>query len=78
MLKQTSDTLMRTLGLKGRCDKIEFIIHLYINTAENKPTFVDFVDFEKAFDWVNRDLLALKLLKAGVNGKFYQAVKSLY
>ena len=31
--------------------------------AENKSTFVCFVDFQKAFDWVNRDLLALKLLK---------------
>uniref|UniRef100_A0A8P4K2Q4 ribonuclease H n=1 Tax=Dicentrarchus labrax TaxID=13489 RepID=A0A8P4K2Q4_DICLA len=46
--------------------------------AENKSTFVCFVDFQKAFDWVNRDLLALKLLKGGVDGKFYQALKSLY
>ena len=36
------------------------------------------MDFQKAFDWVNRDLLAIKLVKAGVDGKLYQALKSLY
>ena len=38
--------------------------------AENKCTFVCVVDFQKAFDWVQRDLLHLKLLNAGVDGRF--------
>lgn len=46
--------------------------------AENKSTFVCFVDFIKAFDWIQRDLLALKLLKAGVDGRFDKVFKSLY
>lgn len=46
--------------------------------TENKPSFVCFVDFKKAFDWVNRDLLSLKLPQAGVDGRFYWALKSLY
>lgn len=46
--------------------------------TENKSTFICFVDFRKAFDWVDRDLLCLKLLQAGVDGKFYRALKSLY
>ena len=33
---------------------------------------------EKAFDMVNRDLLFLKLLQKGINGKFYNTLKSLY
>lgn len=40
---------------------------------ENRPTFICFVDFQKAFDFVNRDLLAVRLLKTGINGKFYSA-----
>lgn len=43
--------------------------------AENKCTFVCFVDFQKAFDWVQRDLLHLKLLNAGVDGRFYKALQ---
>ena len=46
--------------------------------SQNKSTFICFVDFKKAFDWVDRDLLCLKLLQAGVDGKFYCALKSLY
>ena len=37
-----------------------------------------FVDFKKAFDSIPRDLLLEKLLKLGVNGKFFNAVKSMY
>ena len=37
-----------------------------------------FIDFQKAFDWVNRDLLDFRLLTSGVNGKFYDAIKALY
>ena len=32
----------------------------------------------KAFDWVNRDLLFLRLLLYGVDGKFYKTIKILY
>ena len=32
----------------------------------------------KAFDWVNRDLLFLRLLQYGVDGKFYRTIKTLY
>lgn len=44
----------------------------------NKPTFSCFIDFQKAFDFVDHDLLKYKLYLKGVNGKFYQAVNSLY
>ena len=32
----------------------------------------------KAFDWVNRDLLFLRLLQYGVDGKLYRTIKTLY
>ena len=44
----------------------------------NKSTYACFIDFQKAFDFVNRDLLALRLIQTGVDGKFYQAISSLY
>ena len=37
-----------------------------------------FIDFNKAFDWINREFLQYRLLNSGVNGKFYYAIKSLY
>ena len=46
--------------------------------TEGKDTYAAFVDMQKAFDWVDRDLLFYKLLCNNVNGKIYQAIKSLY
>ncbi len=45
---------------------------------EGKSTFVCFIDFQKAFDCVHRDLLEFKLISARVDGLFYNAVKALY
>ena len=41
-------------------------------------TFGVFIDFSKAYDRVNRDLLWHKLSVLGVNGKMLNSVKSLY
>lgn len=40
--------------------------------------FVCYIDFQKAFDFINRNLLPYKLLEIGVNSKFYDAVKEIY
>ena len=45
---------------------------------ENKPTFAAFLDMEKAFDRVNRDLLLLRLLEYGIDGKLYNSIKNMY
>ena len=42
----------------------------------NKPTFT-FIYMSKAF-WVIRDLLFLRLLQYGVDGKFYRTIKTVY
>ena len=43
-----------------------------------KPTFAAFVDMQKAFDWIDRDLLFLKLLITNIDGRMYKAIKSMY
>lgn len=45
---------------------------------EGKPTFVSYIDAEKAFDRVDRELLFYKLLRHGVNGNFYKTLNSMY
>ena len=45
---------------------------------ERLPTFVAFVDFEKAFDRVNRVLLFYKLKSMGFNGKMLRSIQSIY
>ena len=52
------------------------VIRKRIDKGEN--TFVAFVDMEKAFDWVDRDLMYYKLLSYNVDGKFYNVIRSLY
>ena len=41
-------------------------------------TFLSFIDFQKAFDSVDRNLLFFKLSQIGVTGKFYQALLAMY
>lgn len=45
--------------------------------SDKKDTFCAFVDLEKAFDWVNRDLLLYHLLQNNIKGKMYFAVRSI-
>ena len=43
-----------------------------------KSTFAAFIDFKKAYDCVNRNVLWKKLHDIGVNGKMFSALQSLY
>ncbi len=43
-----------------------------------KNTFATFIDFKKAFDYVNRDLLLCKLLEYGIDGRMYNSIKYMY
>ena len=59
--------------------------HIYVLSTivkkrqiRNESTFAAFVDFRKAFDFVDRGLLLHALLKREVDGNFYRAVKALY
>ena len=59
--------------------------HVYIlqevlryRLGEKKPTFLCFVDFCKAFDYLNRNLLRSRLIEMGVKGKMYMALQESY
>ena len=57
-----------------------FVLHdiLRIRKQLNSHTFCAFIDFKKAFDFVDRDFLLHKLQKSGIDGNFYFSVKALY
>ena len=43
-----------------------------------KDTFATFIDLQKAFDFVDRDALLYRLLSGGIDGKFYNSIKSMF
>jgi len=60
-------------------DHVFVLNSLLLNRKEqNLETFIAFIDLQKAFDSVNRDLLKHKLLVNGIDGKIYNAIKSIY
>ena len=62
------------------CEDQVFLLHniIKMNQNVNKSTFCAFLDLRKFFDWISRDLLFYKLLRSGISGKFYYALKSIY
>ena len=51
---------------------------VWVRKASGKETFAVFIDFKKAFDCVDRNLLFYKLATIGINGYMYRAISSLY
>ena len=45
---------------------------------KGKNMFVAFVDFKKAFNYVNHKMLFYKLIKQGIRGRFLNILKSMY
>ena len=65
---------------KRSCQDHIFALTSIINQNKSlgKDTFCCFVDFEKFFDYIDRNLLLLKLARIGIEGNFYWAINSLY
>ena len=63
----------------GTIDNI-FVLHGLIRhfINEGKRLYAAFIDFTKAFDYVVRENLWLKLIKSGVRGKILNVIKSMY
>ena len=57
-----------------------FVLHGLITHLINqgKKLFCAFVDYKKAFDFVNRDIIWYKLIKLGVRGKMLNIIQSMY
>ena len=64
---------------KRSCEDHIFSLSTIIKNRinDNKNTFCAFVDLEKAFDWVNRNLLLYRLLGHNIQGKMYSALNSI-
>ncbi len=52
------------------------ILQIRQGITTKKDTFCCYIDMQKAFNFLDRDLLLLKLLKLGITGKFYWAIKN--
>ena len=57
-----------------------FILDTLISHQKSvkKPLFLCFIDFTKAFDFINRDFLYYKLLKRGFSGKLVRLIISMF
>jgi hypothetical protein len=65
----------------NRTSDAHIIINNMVNKLchkSNKKIFSCFVDFRKAFDLVPRDTLLKKLMKYGINGKFFNIIRNIY
>ena len=58
---------------------LKTIIDKYIHkSSKGNKLYACFIDFRKAFDTVCHEWLLLKLQRAGINGKIYELIKSMY
>ena len=65
----------------NRCSDAHIILNNIIRKYCHKngsKIYSCFIDFSKAFDSIPRDLLFKKLLKYGVNGRFFNILKNVY
>ena len=69
-------------GFRGNhsCEDHVFSVTAIVQNRlhHGKDTFVAFIDFTKAFDNIDRNLLLFKLLDYNINGNIYFALKKLH
>ena len=66
---------------KGRStnDQISALTNIIETRQKRKlSTFAAFIDFKKAYDLVDRNILWNRLLETGIKGKLFSAIRSLY
>ena len=64
---------------RSTIDQVSTLTNIIDSRKKRKlSTFCAFIDFRKAYDCINRDILWAKLDSIGVSGKLFNAVKSLY
>ena len=55
---------------------LQILTKFYI--SERKQLFCAFVDYSKAFDFIDRVYLWQKLLNSNINGKVFNVIKNMY
>ena len=55
---------------------LQVISHFYI--SQGKQLFCAFVDYSKAFDFIDRTYLWQKLLESNINGKILKVIRNMY
>lgn len=62
------------------CTDHVFSLHTALDNhlCNNNSAYVAFIDFQKAFDCINRSYLFSKILNNTIDGKVYWAIKSIY
>ena len=69
-------------GFRKKCSTVDHLSSLtsLIDTRRKRKlsTYCAFIDFRKAYDCINRDILWGRLSSIGVSGKLFGAIKSLY
>ena len=69
-------------GFRPKRSCLDHIYTLY-NSAKirqnlEQDTFLTFIDFSKAFDYVQKEYLLHKLLNYNINGNIYNSIKAIY
>ena len=69
-------------GFRPKHSTLDHIFALHILSKfyieSNKQLFCAFVDYSKAFDFINRAHLWQKLLETNINGKVFNVIKNMY
>ena len=68
---------MRGHGTSDHIFLLQTIIDKIVKKAKKK-LYVAFIDFTKAYDTVDRDILIRRLKTLGINGIFLRSVTSMY
>ena len=69
-------------GFKKDCRTADdlFVLYNHVETQKSrkKTIYVCYIDLTKAFDYLNRDALIVKLQQRNVDGKFLNTIKSMF
>lgn len=64
---------------RSTIDQIMSLVNIIDTRKKNRlPTFCAFIDFKKAYDYINRSILWERLRMVGVGGRMLSAIQSLY
>ncbi len=69
-------------GFRPKCSYLDHIFTLYnlcsVRKNLKQQTFLTFIDYQKAFDYVIHPYLYHKLMNLGVTGDIYHSIKTVY